>query len=155
MGIPRPRGDKAATIRKMLELSYGGNCDEELPSDSAESSVINDGEEMSSGDEETWLSGSGTDYDSERTSDTAVSSLLTSKSDSIIVDDVSFEYPNKGKKQPEWVQNLPDTLKGMYEDQKKQRVKHQRILPCLATSPLREVVVQMHEREGAIVKYLY
>jgi hypothetical protein len=48
---------------------------------------------------------------------------------------------------------MPPTLLGLYEEQKKRRASDVVALP-LGTFPLRELVVQMHSREGAIIKQL-
>lgn len=55
----------------------------------------------------------------------------------------------------EWVKNLPRSLRGIYEEQKLRRENNLPSPPSLGTSCLRDVVVQMHNREGAVIKYLY
>ena len=54
----------------------------------------------------------------------------------------------------DWVCNLPHSLRGVYENQKKLGPKQSHSVFACATSPLREVVVQMHKRVGAVIKYL-
>jgi hypothetical protein len=55
--------------------------------------------------------------------------------------------------QPEWFRNLPKSLIGIYEGLQRQSPPTQNFL-SLGTFPLRELVVQMHNREGAVIKQL-
>jgi len=55
--------------------------------------------------------------------------------------------------QPEWFRNLPKSLIGIYEGLQRQSPPTHSFL-SLGTFPLRELVVQMHNREGAIIKQL-
>ena len=159
MGISRPRDDKAATIRKMLELSSGHDSDSEVDTPWDIKERLSEGDELSSGDEGIYQSTSEkSDSGSEKASDGSVLSLQgrgtkCTSTDSASCD--SSKSSRRGGEMPNWVKNIPGTLKGMYEDQKKLKVKQQQIPQCLGTSPLRDVVVQMHKREGAIIKYLY
>jgi hypothetical protein len=55
--------------------------------------------------------------------------------------------------QPEWSRNLPKSLIGIYEGLQGQSLPTQTFL-SLGTFPLWELVVQMHNREGAVIKQL-
>lgn len=153
MNIPRPRGDKAATIRKMLEISFGCDAEGDIPSNKMGVSKLDEGDDLPRIDGLVTRSISG-DSDSENSCDSAVSSLLNCDTLSATFISPSSVSSNSEVMQPEWVINLPDSLRGMFEDQKQRKIKREDV-SCLITSPLREVVVQMHKREGAIIKYLY
>ena len=135
MGITRPRDDKAATIRKMLEITYGCNSAVKEPWGTVER---NESDDVSSC------------HHVEYRGLSQEEALDCIKIDST---EIREEYTSKNE-HPAWVMNLPVSLRGMYEGQKDHWVQKKCLLPSLVTSPLREVVVQMHNREGAIVKYL-
>ena len=143
MNIPRPRGDKAATIRQMLVSSFGCDTEGDVPRDTMRASELVELDDSHSTVEGTHRF---------IPSDSALS-ISTGNICSAINDSSSPSSTMIAATEPEWVMNLPKSLRGMYEDEKERKVKHEK-LPCLVTSPLREVVVQMHKREGAVIKYL-
>lgn len=136
MKIACPQVDKAATIREMIEFTYLDTEIIDVPWDSAKERdycrtyVI-------SGDETGHTEAS---FDDTESVESAIEVLVTlSRKESC----------------PDWVKNLPRSLRGIYEDQKQRRENNLPSPPSLGTSHLRDVVVQMHNREGAIIKYLY
>ena len=146
MNIPRPRGDKAATIRQMLVKSFGCDTEGDIPCDTIRASKLVESDDSHSTVE-------GTHRFTPSDSNGSVLSISTGNICSAINDSSSPSSTKIAATEPEWVMNLPKSLRGMYEDEKERKVKHEN-LPCLVTSPLREVVVQMHKREGAVIKYL-
>jgi hypothetical protein len=130
MGIARPRDDKAATIRRMLEHSEA----KLLYSDSQniESQELNQ-EDGSIKMISTDISCSKCDQDSNLKSESSV----TIK-----------------RHCPDWICNLPPSLQGLYESQKNLSPKQSHSVFSSGTSPLRDVVVQMHSRIGAVIKFL-
>jgi hypothetical protein len=130
MGIARPRDDKAATIRRMLEHSEA----KPLYSDShkIESDELSQGDgsiKMISND----VSFSMCDQDSNLKSESSVTIQ---------------------RHCPDWICNLPPSLQGLYESQKNLSPKQSHSVFSSGTSPLRDVVVQMHNRVGAVIKFL-
>ena len=131
MGIARPRDDKAATIRRMLEFSgHEAICND---AQKIESHQLNQGE------------------DSVKMSSSDIPSLqceqdINSKNEISVTD--------RRHNPADWIFNLPPSLKGLYENQKKLGPKQSHSVFSSGTSPLREVVVQMHSRVGAVVKFL-
>ena len=146
MNIPRPRGDKAATIRQMLVTSFGYDAEENVPFDTLRARKLVESEDLPS-------TVKATHHFTPSDSHGAAQSISTRNTSSAINDGTSPSGTSAEAMQPEWVINLPKSLREMYEDEKERKVKHEK-LPCLVTSPLREVVVQMHKREGAVIKYL-
>lgn len=130
MGIARPRDDKAATIRRMLEHSEAKPSYSD--SQKIESHQLNQGDgsiKMISTD----ISCSNCDQDSNLKSE----SCVTIK-----------------RHCPDWICNLPSSLQGLYENQKNLSPKQSHSVFSSCTSPLRDVVVQMHNRIGAVIKFL-
>lgn len=148
MKIARPRVDKAATIRKMIELTFSDADDLNVPWSRTDehcryrtTETINDNEacvgslaECTKGIE-----------------NLPISCNRIKKIESVA--DVSISSIRK-RTCPDWIANLPLSLRGIYEEQKKMWDRRKPALPCLGTSHLRDVVIQMHSRDGAIIKYL-
>jgi hypothetical protein len=165
MDISRPRDDKAATLGKMLDYHRGRIADEkeeEIGDDGQESQQHEHGHYFELQDSETESDQSNTTAsDYEGTTDTAASSSKTngtSETTSCTLSapsskDNRQKSVRNSKRQPEWVKSMPPTLLGLYEVQKSRKISDDVTSP-LGTSPLRELVVQMHNREGAVIKQL-
>ncbi|CAK9250849.1 unnamed protein product [Sphagnum jensenii] len=53
-----------------------------------------------------------------------------------------------------WLDNLPVSLRPIYEEEKRRIEEGLDSPPPLGTQPLKELVRSMHRREGAVIKYL-
>ena len=131
MGIPRPRDDKAATIRRMLDFS-----ESKLSCTDVQKSEPN---ELNLGDDSIKMSSSGI-------------SSSEYKQDSSSKNECSAT--DRRLHSAKWICNLPPSLKGLYEKQKNLGPKQSHSVLSCTTSPLREVVVQMHNRVGAVIKFI-
>ena len=131
MGLARPRDDKAGTIRRMLDFSEG----KPISSDTHKC----DSHHLNQGEVSVMTSlGNVTSCKCEQDSSTMKGSSITDRQ----------HHP------ADWICNLPHSLRGVYENQKKLGPKQSHSVIACATSPLRDVVVQMHNRVGAVIKYL-
>lgn len=132
MGFARPRDDKAGTIRRMLDFAESKFM--------SESDTLNcDSHQLNQGEVSVMTSlGNITSCKCEQDSSTKNESSITDRR----------HHP------ADWIRNLPHSLRGVYENQKKLGPKQSHSVLACATSPLREVVVQMHRRVGAVIKYL-
>jgi hypothetical protein len=146
MDVVRPMVDKAALIRAMIGLTYSNTEIVDVPWDST-SEQSHFPPELISSDEEGH-----TAIVSERTRSIEASSDGT---ESIGRNTVVPLTPSRKQSCPDWVKNLPWSLRGIYEEEKLRRDLSKPSPTCSGTSHLRDVVVQMHNREGAIKKYLY
>lgn len=131
MGLARPRDDKAGTIRRMLDFSEG-------------KPISSDGQKCG--------------YHQQNQGEVSVVTSLGNITSSKCEQDSSMKnessITDKRHHPADWICNLPHSLRGVYENQKRLGPKQShRVLAC-ATSPLREVVIQMHNRVGAVIKYL-
>lgn len=140
MKILCPQVDKAATIREMIEVTYSDTEIVDVPWDTTN--------ERSQLRTEMILSG-----EEEHTGIISVRSCSDTESIGSTTD--VPVTPTRKQICPDWVKNLPHSLRGIYEEQKRRRDRKEPSPLCSGTSHLRDIVVQMHNREGAIIKYLY
>jgi hypothetical protein len=146
MDVVHRQVDKAATIREMIDLTYSGTEIVDVPWDGTNEHSHCCPEIISSDDEE-------------RTGALSESTRIIEASsdgkDSIGTKTVVPLSLRRMQTCPDWVNNLPCSLRGIYEEEKQRRDRNEPPPACSGTSHLRDVVVQMHDREGAIKKYLY